>query len=300
MIEKSRGGGGTELLKAMKRALALPKEQGVSRTVVIVTDGYINVERDLFEEIQQNLDQTNVFAFGIGSSVNRFFIEGVARSGGGEPFSVTTPGEAQSAARRFRDYISTPVLTDISLNWDGFEVYDVEPPKVADLFAERPVVIFGKWRGEPSGRIGITGNNGEGTFQSFFELKDYSSDTAADGLNYLWARSRLDRIEGDASRKSMREEKEQILALGLRYNLLTAFTSFVVVDENIVNPGGSGKDMKQPLSLPKGVSNLAVGGGMSRVPEPGLFLLTLMIVITCLVRLLGRRVWHTLMPGWRR
>jgi len=300
MIEKSRGGGGTELLEAMKRALALPKSEGVSRSVVVVTDGYINAERDLFEEIQKNRDQTNVFAFGIGSSVNRFFIEGVTRSGGGEPFIVTTPAEAQTVARRFREYISAPVLTDISVNWGGFDVYDIEPPKVADLFAQRPVIIFGKWRGEPSGSIEISGSNGEGTFQRQFDLETFPSDQKAAGLNYLWARSRLGRIVGDASKRSMVEKKEQIIALGLRYNLLTAFTSFIAVDEKIVNPQGTGNAVKQPLSLPKGVSNMSVGGGMNRVPEPGLVLLVLLIGAVWGLSILTSRIWHGGVHNCRR
>jgi Ca-activated chloride channel family protein len=50
---------------------AEPKEADVSRTVVVVTDGYVTVEREAFELVRSNLSKANVFAFGIGSSVNR-------------------------------------------------------------------------------------------------------------------------------------------------------------------------------------------------------------------------------------
>ena len=73
MIENETGGGGTELLPALKRALSLPRSEGFSRTVIITTDGYVNVEKESFDLIRSNLGQANMFAFGIGSSVNKIF-----------------------------------------------------------------------------------------------------------------------------------------------------------------------------------------------------------------------------------
>ena len=164
MIERSNGGGGTELLKAMNRAMKLAKDPGVSRTMVVITDGFISAEREVFELIQQNLGHTNVFAFGIGSSVNRYLIEGIARSGQGEPFIVTRPDEARPAAARFASYISSPLLTGIEVDFEGLDVYDVEPPSIPDLFAQRPIVAFGKWRGEAVGLVTVSGENGEGAY----------------------------------------------------------------------------------------------------------------------------------------
>ncbi|MCG2720420.1 MAG: VIT and VWA domain-containing protein [Thermodesulfovibrionales bacterium] len=89
VIDSQKGGGGTELLPALKRALALPKGEGYARTVVIATDGYVTVEEEAFDLIRKNLGNANMFPFGIGSSVNRHIIEGMARVGMGEPFVGT-------------------------------------------------------------------------------------------------------------------------------------------------------------------------------------------------------------------
>ncbi|RYF70676.1 MAG: VWA domain-containing protein, partial [Comamonadaceae bacterium] len=70
-IQNFQGGGSTELIPALKRVYAEPKPADVSRTVVVVTDGYVTVEREAFELVRKNLSQANVFSFGIGSSVNR-------------------------------------------------------------------------------------------------------------------------------------------------------------------------------------------------------------------------------------
>src|SRR4030095_13604917 len=103
-------GGGTELLAAVRRATALPREGPVSRSIVIVTDGYLGAEKEVFAHIRGNLDQANVFAFGIGSSVNRHLIEGIAHAGQGEPFVVLSPPHAPGPARGSRAYITTPPL----------------------------------------------------------------------------------------------------------------------------------------------------------------------------------------------
>jgi len=281
IIENSRGGGGTELLKAMNRAMALPKHEGVSRTMVVITDGYVQAEHDVFEIIQQNLDHTNVFTFGIGSSVNRYLVEGMAKSGQGEPFIVTMAGEAKSAAQKFVQYISSPVLTDIEVNFDGLDVYDIEPPSVPDLFADRPVIVLGKWRGNHSGTVSISGKNGEGVFRKEFAVEDMLDSKSTSGaLNYFWARSRISRISDYSTSQKNSREKEDIVSLGLKYNLLTSFTSFVAVDEIVRNPSQNSKDVKQPLTLPKNVSNSAVGGGMKSVPEPGILILAAMLLLS--------------------
>ena len=69
--------------------------------------------------------------------------------------------------------------------------------------------------------------------------------------------------------------KSEITALGLRYNLLTEYTSFVAVAKKVVNPGGVAQNVEQPLPLPAGVSNSAVGPSADGADEPELWLLLL-------------------------
>ena len=79
--------------------------------VVVVTDGYVGVEAQAFRFIRERLSEANLFAFGIGSSVNRGLIEGMARAGQGEPFVVLRPEKAAAEADKLRAYIEQPVLT---------------------------------------------------------------------------------------------------------------------------------------------------------------------------------------------
>jgi len=284
-IDQQQGGGGTELSNGLATSLNLPRAEGVSRSVVVVTDGYIALEQEVFALVEQNLSTTNFFAFGIGSSVNRYLIEGLAKIGQGEPFVVTDPKEAASIARRFRKYIEAPVLTDIKIHYDGWETYDTEPAQVPDLFARRPIIVSGKWRDTPSGKVHITGKTGQGTFSQIIDLKIKSEDKEC-ALPYLWARSRLGRLSDFNPDGQSKETTAEITSLGLTYHLLTPYTAFVAVDETIRNPNGAAEDIKQPLPLPKGVSNLAVGNGHS-VPEPDLWLMVTLLCIGFLAFRLG-------------
>ena len=119
----------------------------MSRTVVVVTDGYVGVEAQAFRFIRERLSDANLFAFGIGSSVNRGLIEGMARAGQGEPFVVLRPEKAAAEADKLRAYIEQPVLTDVNVAFSGFDAYEVAPQKLPDLMARRPLVLFGKYRG---------------------------------------------------------------------------------------------------------------------------------------------------------
>ncbi|MEJ2641086.1 MAG: VIT domain-containing protein [Desulfosarcinaceae bacterium] len=288
-IDNEKGGGGTELARAIETGLALPLDAGYARTMVVVTDGYIAAEKAVFGRIADQAGQCNLFAFGIGSSVNRHLVEGLAKAGQGEPFVVTDPREAAAAAARFRRYIAAPVLAQIEIHYDAFDAYEVEPQQPADLFAQRPLVICGKWRGEPGGAIAIKGTSGKGPFEEVFDVSSVAPMDAHSALPYLWARRRLARLSDFSALDDDEQIKQQVTRIGLTYKMLTAHTSFVAVHETVRNTGAPATDVDQPLPLPQHVSNLAVGA--RRVPEPDLGLMLAVVSLSGLF-LLWRR-WRS-------
>ena len=258
LIDSQGGGGGTELLPALKRAFDLPGGKGISRTFVIATDGYVTVEAETFDFIRKHLGESNFFTFGIGTSVNRYLIEGMARTGAGEPFIVIGPEEAAAQAEKFRQYVQSPLLINSKLDFADFSAFDVEPAGIPDVFAERPVIVFGKWRGEPKGKITLRGSTGKGRYQRSIDVEGVKPLSSNSALRYLWARSRIAQI-GDYNRLSCDDKLiAQVTELGLKYNLLTAYTSFVAIDTMSRTKDGKPVTVKQPLPLPEGVSDYAV------------------------------------------
>lgn len=273
LIEQQRGGGGTELLAAVQTATGLPREATISRSIILVTDGYITGERGVFNHIRKNLDDTNIFAFGIGSSVNRYLIEGVAKAGMGEPFIVESETEAAVVAEKFREYIQSPVLTDIKVESKGFQTYDVYPAHYPDLLSERPIIVFGKWLGDPTGTIDLSGKTGQGDYHAALDVSGVMPDEENHALRYLWARSRIAELSDFGENEASPESIEEVTALGLKYKLLTKYTSFIAVREVIRNPDGSANDVEQAVPLPVGVSEMAIGS------EPELIWLFAIVVL---------------------
>ena len=259
VIDHQQGGGGTELLPALKRALSLKRTDGFSRSVIIATDGYVSVEEEAFDLIRNHLNDANMFAFGIGSSVNRHLIEGMAHVGMGEPFVITKPDEAPAQAERFRKMIQSPVLTNVKVTFNGLATYDVEPASIPDVLAERPVIVFGKWRGKPQGKINLTGISGEGAYTDSIDVSAVQPLKSNAALKYLWARHRITLLSDYNKLRSDDKRIKEVTELGLTYNLLTAYTSFIAIDNQIRNRDGQPETVNQPLPLPQGVSDYAVG-----------------------------------------
>lgn len=268
LIDMQEGGGGTELAAALECALDTPQQQGASRNVVVITDGYIYDEEEVFGLIGDNLNNTSFFSFGIGSSVNRSLMEGIAEAGMGEAFVVTEEEKAEETADRFRSYVEAPLLTDIQVSCEGFEVYDTEPSAIPVLFAEKPVVLYGKWRGEPEGTIRVTGQTSGAEYVQEIDVSDSEPSEENGAIRYLWARKKVDTLTGYGYAREDETTRAAITDIGLTYSMVTPCTSFVAVLDTVRNETGESTDVEQPNPLPRGVSSLSIGGYLMGA-EPG-------------------------------
>jgi Ca-activated chloride channel family protein len=189
-------------------------------------------------------------------------IEGMARAGLGEPFIVTSDAEANIEAVKFRKYINHPLLTRVKKSFSNFEVYDVETVAVPDVFAERPVVIYGKYRGTAKGSITVKGQAGPKSYSKTIQVGEVKPSAKNAAIRYLWARKKIQMLDDYNNISSNENSIREVTNLGLKYNLLTAYTSFIAIEEDITANTGDLETVKQPLPLPEGVSNSAVGFDM--------------------------------------
>lgn len=290
LIDMEEGGGGTELAPALEAAVKIPMADNVSRSIIPITDGYIYGESEIFELVRNNLNTTSFFSFGIGTSVNRYLIDGIAKAGQGESFVVTDEADAALTAERFCTYVKSPLLTDVEVTYEGFDVYDTEPSALPVLFAQRPIVLFGKWRGEPEGVIKITGKSGDREYAEEIPVTGVQPAQGNTALQYLWARTKVELLTdygfNETDENTARAEVTQI---GLKYNMLTPYTSFIAVTETIRNETGDSTDVDQPLPLPSHVSELAIGN-YTVGSEPDMILLIFAVLLMLSIcSLNGRR-----------
>src|SRR5213080_4736313 len=263
-LETRQGGGGTEMMKAIKASMDPSDAQGHVRIVCFMTDGYVGNDMEIIGEVQKH-PNARVFAFGIGSSVNRFLLDNMAKYGRGEVEYVALNDDGSAAARRFHERVRNPLLTDISIDWNGQSVADVYPKTIPDLFGAKPVILTGRYTGNGRGVIRLKGKMSGRDFVREVPVDFSSSQSQHDVLATLWARTRVDDLMSrdfkGAQQGNMQDDvKQAIIQLGLDYRLMTQFTSFVAVEEMIVTDGGKPRRIDVPVEVPEGVNRQAVYG----------------------------------------
>jgi Ca-activated chloride channel family protein len=262
-LESRQGSGGTEMMKAIKASMDPSDKQDHVRIVCFMTDGYVGNDMEIIGEVQKH-PNARVFAFGIGGSVNRFLLDNMAKYGRGEVEYVALDDDGSAAARRFHERVRNPLLTDLSVDWNGVPVSDVYPKAIPDLFGAKPVILTGRYSGEGRGVIRLKGKMSGRDFVRDISV-DFSSTEQHDVLATLWARTRVDDLMSQdfngAQQGTMKEDvKQQIVQLGLDYRLMTQFTSFVAVEEMIVTDGGQPRRIDVPVEVPEGVNRHAIFG----------------------------------------
>jgi Ca-activated chloride channel family protein len=263
-LDGQRGGGGTEMMTAIRAALEPSDKQDHIRIVCFMTDGYVGNDFEIIGEIQKH-PNARVFSFGVGSSVNRFLLDGMAREGRGEVEYLSLNEDGSAAAKRLHERIRNPLLTDISLDFGNLPVTDVYPKRINDLFSAKPVFVTGRFTGPGKGTIKLRGKMMGKPYEREIPLNLPENEPNHDVLSGLWARNRIDDLMAQdlpgLQRGTMKPEIQEVITqIGLEYRLMTQFTSFVAVEETVVNEGGQQRRIQVPVELPEGVSRAGIEG----------------------------------------
>ena len=252
-LESRKGSGGTEMMKAIRAALEPTESQKHLRIVCFMTDGYVGNEAEIISEIQKHKN-ARIFSFGIGNSVNRYLLDKMSEEGRGEVEYVALEDDGSRAAKRFYERVRTPLLTDVSVEWNNLPVADVYPKRNPDLFSAKPIVINGRYTKAANGTIRLRGKVGGQEYSREIAVNLPETEKKNDVLATLWARKRIEELTREDYQNQKPESREQITQIGLEFNLLTPFTSFVAVEEKIVNQNGQPTRVEVPVELPEGVN----------------------------------------------
>ncbi|MEO5625902.1 MAG: VIT domain-containing protein [Dokdonella sp.] len=262
LIDEVKASGGTELLPALEAAYALPRPSGMSRSIVVVTDGGIAAGGDAARLIRSHLDEANLFAFGTGPGADRPVMRRLARAGLGEPFFAEDAKAGAAETQRFRSYVEQPLLTDIHVDFNGFTPYDVFPEKLPDLFAQRPLVLIGKYKGPAAGQIRITGKGGDAPYVGTLEMATAASGDFNAPLRTLWAREHIaDRLDAGDSSDQESSAAHDLVKMSLDYSVLTPLTAFIAVSAEQRSDGASPVKVDQPVAARASMNSYSGGGG---------------------------------------
>ncbi|MEE4011578.1 VIT and VWA domain-containing protein [Roseibium sp. FZY0029] len=288
-VSSLEAGGGTEIDRAVNTAFDQAQPDNTTRIVVFLTDGYIGDEATVISSVANRIGKARIYAFGVGNSVNRFLLDAMASEGRGYARYVALGEDAGDAAESLAANLKTPLLTDISIDWNGLKVEGQSPARIPDLFEGGSVRVMGRYTVGGRHTIFVNGlvNGHAARLPLEIDLKSTVDGNAVSSraLPLIWAREQIfdkERVYtiGGSTDTQL---KQEIVDLGLTYSLQTRFTSFVAVSEKVVN-GAPGATSHRNVPLPQvaGVStnaypSLNLSG--SSAPEPeGIFGLMLVLL----------------------
>lgn len=273
--------GGTEILSGLRRAYARAPKPNVLRIVVFLSDGYVGNEAEILKLVARSVGQGRLYAFGVGSSVNRYLVSEMARLGRGISRIIDPTLNAQEEAVKFAARLDMPVLTDIKINWGTLAPKEVTPAVLPDLFAGESIRVQGRYSKDGSHMVQVLGNVNGRKVKLPLKL-DLTSPAqgASKTIPLVWARSRIaDHMREKMVPMPMRTSglndgqiEQSVTSLGLAHSLVTQWTSFVAVSQKVVNANpANARDADVPLPLVKGVSHKAYpnGGAKMRKAQSG-------------------------------
>jgi Ca-activated chloride channel family protein len=249
-LESLNAEGGTMMIEGIKGALDFPHDPRRLRFVCFLTDGYIGNEDEILREVDRKLGPSRIFSFGVGTSVNRYLLDSMAREGRGAVAYLLNETDSAPVMREFFERISHPALTDLEIDWNGMDVKDVYPKRMPDLFAGRPVLLTGRFKGEAPAFVNVRAKHGDE--RSDLAAPVYHED-ASPALANIWARSKI----ADLSLRSIRSQTLDftgaIKKTALDYGLMSQFTAFIAVDSTRRTEGWSGTTVPVAVPVPEGV-----------------------------------------------
>jgi Ca-activated chloride channel family protein len=270
--------GGTEMLPALVSILALETTPGYLRDIVLLTDGCLGNEEQIFAALKSGLHDARLFTVAIGSAPNHYLAANMAQFGRGSFTAIADGGEIETRMRRLLDQISSPVLTDLRLDWQGVAASDVLPARLPDLFRGQPLLIHGRLTGEGPGTLVVEGLSGAAPFRQEIAV-EVGRARFHPGVTTLWARAKVDELMDlwrAAPEGPEREARRgDVLALAIRHHLVTRFTSLVAVEDVPAHDQGAPRTVAVPAELPAGWQMDKVFGGNPQGGTADLFLETL-------------------------
>ena len=254
-VQETEGLEPIALIDRLTNILSQPQSGSMSaRTIIILSNGFVDAGPDIFEQVKMQLTDANIFAIATGNESNERFFDAISRLTMSEPMALK--GNLESMEQQSNNIVrmlQNPALTKLKVGFDGFNAIELEPASYPDLYSERPVMIFGKFKGKAKGRIVITGMMGDQSFAKTLEISSIKQTVSNTALPYLWAKQRIALLIDYNVYERTSQRVNEITKLGKRYGVQTPYTAFGVLGNELGKNKVIPAIMYQPL-------NLAIGG----------------------------------------
>lgn len=261
-INNMSGTGGTMMIEGIRAAVGYPEDPERMRFVIFLTDGFIGNEAEILGELQSTLgENTRLFSIGVGSSPNRYIIEGLAEEGRGHAYYVGLNEDPDESVSAIYDKINDPYLVGIDIDWGDLDVHDIYPSKIPDLYAGEPLVIVGQYNGSGTETVRLSGTVAGERWRLELSVTLPSHEEDNDVIATLWARKKIhdltrDMYDSYGYLSNDQDIIDEITDTALDYQIMSEYTAFVAVSEEVRTDPDSGEPVtvQVPVNMPDGVS----------------------------------------------
>ncbi|HVG62531.1 MAG TPA: VWA domain-containing protein, partial [Hyalangium sp.] len=249
-VDALRASGGTELLQPMLAAV-----QGVpDGVVVLLTDGQVGNEDEILRSVLGARKTTRVYSFGIGTNVSDVLLRNMAKQTGGA-VEFIHPGERidDKVVAQFSRALA-PRVTEMTATFEGVEGAEQAPAELPPLVDAVPWTLFGRYPSPGKGKVILKGRSGQEPFSLTIPV-DFPAASDRPVVEKLWAAERIRAWESaELDGRRAQRMKERIVQLAVTHQIVTKYTSFVVVEERTGERRASGQPDTRvvPVNAPAG------------------------------------------------
>ena len=279
--------GGTRIDLALARGLSLVEASRTERSqrIIFLTDGAADNEDDILRQVRAGLGEARLHTLGIGAAPNRYLMRAMASAGRGLCEFISTTEGAGNRVDAFFSRLSRPVMTGLSVAWDGGEPVEAYPALLPDLHEGEPLILSARLApGRSVPRLILGGSTLDG--MQHLEAVADGPAVADSGVAIRWGRAKvealLDTLHDGATPDSVRAA---VIDVSKAYGIVTPYTSLVAVEEFPTATGESSR-VRVANGLPAGSGHpgdLPHGG----THEPILFLVGMLLALAGTVLLVG-------------
>jgi len=225
--------GGTFLEPALETAYKYVSPDRTLNTVIL-SDGMTeqSERRVLLQMIQRRPVNVRVFCIGVGNEINRSLLGQMAEEAGGLAAFLSRGDDFNRQAKAFQRKLMHPVATNLEVGFSGFDIYDLTPDKLPNLYFGMPVRIYGRYRGHGIVRVELTGEVNGRKVATTAELDFPAKDADNPEIERMWAWHRMEELKRQHEIRPDAQLADEIIRLGETYSITSEYTSFLVLEND--------------------------------------------------------------------
>ena len=253
-----RANGGTNLLSALQLALGETQtESSPPRYLFLMTDALVGNDHSILRYLKdQRFQDARVFPVAFGAAPNDYLMKRAAEIGRGFSLQVTNQDNPVALAEQVNALTNSPYMTDLQVDWGDLTVQDQVPDRLPDLYAGKPLIVLAKYSQVGVSTVKLRGNVMGQPVELELELELPEIEPAHDSIGSVWARQRIRQIWNRDVGAETPAGKAEITELGLRHQLVTAYTSFIAVEKELEEaPEGKLITEATKVKTPKGMDS---------------------------------------------